>query len=59
MTCFQAFVNISTSIDLFVPTGMPLPFVSYGGSSLLSYAIIFGTVANFTRHEKSSFNQSS
>jgi len=59
MTCFQAFVNISTSIDLFVPTGMPLPFVSYGGSSLLSYAIIFGTVANFTRYEKSSFNQSS
>jgi len=56
MTCFQAFVNISTSIDLFVPTGMPLPFVSSGGSSLLSYAIIFATVSNFTKDEKSSFN---
>lgn len=59
MTCFQAFVNISTSIDLMVPTGMPLPFISYGGSSLLSYALIFGTVVNFTKYEKSSFNQSS
>jgi len=56
MTCFQAFINISTSIGLFIPTGMPLPFVSDGGSSLLSYAIIFGTVVNFTKYEKSPLN---
>ncbi len=56
MTCFQAFINISTSIGLFIPTGMPLPFVSDGGSSLLSYAVIFGTVVNFTKHEKSTLN---
>ena len=59
MTCFQAFVNISTSMNLIPPTGMPLPFISYGGSSLLSYAIIFGTVANFTRYEKSTSYKSS
>ncbi|MDG2007609.1 MAG: hypothetical protein P8J53_04430 [Alphaproteobacteria bacterium] len=35
---------------------MPLPFVSSGGSSLLSYAIIFATVSNFTKDEKSTFN---
>jgi cell division protein FtsW (lipid II flippase) len=32
---------------------MTLPFISYGGSSMLSYAIIFGTVINFTKNEKS------
>tara|TARA_X000000368_G_C23053122_1_gene722458 strand:+ start:3410 stop:4240 length:831 start_codon:yes stop_codon:yes gene_type:complete len=58
MTVFQAFINISTAIDLIPPTGMPLPFVSSGGSSLLSYAIIFGTVANFTKNEKSSISSS-
>ena len=58
LTCLQAFVNIGSSIKLIPPTGMTLPFVSYGGSSMLSYAIIFGTVINFSKNEESTTNNS-
>jgi cell division protein FtsW len=56
--CIQAFVNIGSSIDLIPPTGMTLPFISYGGSSMLSYAIIFGTLINFAQNEKNSSSNS-
>ena len=58
MMCLQAFVNIGSSINLIPPTGMTLPFISYGGSSMLSYAIIFGTVINFSKNEESTTNNS-
>ena len=58
LTCLQAFVNIGSSIKLIPPTGMTLPFISYGGSSMLSYAIIFGTVINFSKNEESTTNNS-
>ena len=58
LTCLQAFVNIGSSIKLIPPTGMTLPFISYGGSSMLSYAIIFGTVINFSKNEESAANNS-
>ena len=57
--CIQAFVNIGSSIDLIPPTGMTLPFISYGGSSMLSYAIIFGTLINFVKNEKNSLSNTS
>jgi cell division protein FtsW len=56
--CLQAFVNIGSSIDLIPPTGMTLPFISYGGSSMLSYALIFGTVICFSKNEENSVNNS-
>ncbi len=56
LMCMQAFVNIGSSIKLIPPTGMTLPFISYGGSSMLSYAIIFGTVINFSKNEESTPN---
>ena len=56
LMCLQAFVNIGSSIKLIPPTGMTLPFISYGGSSMLSYAIIFGTVINFSKNEESTAN---
>ncbi len=56
LICLQAFVNIGSSIKLIPPTGMTLPFISYGGSSMLSYAIIFGTVINFSKNEESTTN---
>ncbi len=56
LMCLQAFVNIGSSINLIPPTGMTLPFISYGGSSMLSYAIIFGTVINFSKNEESTTN---
>ncbi len=58
LLCLQAFVNIGSSIKLIPPTGMNLPFISYGGSSMLSYAIIFGTVINFSKNEESITNNS-
>tara|TARA_Y100000287_G_scaffold167720_1_gene151366 strand:- start:535 stop:1638 length:1104 start_codon:yes stop_codon:yes gene_type:complete len=57
--CIQAFINIGSSINLIPPTGMTLPFVSYGGSSMLSYALIFGTVINFLKNEESPSNNTS
>ena len=57
--CIQAFINIGSSIDLIPPTGMTLPFISYGGSSMLSYAIIFGTLINFSKNEKNSLSNTS
>ena len=58
LMCLQAFINIGSSIKLIPPTGMTLPFVSYGGSSMLSYAIIFGTVISFSKNEESTTNNS-
>jgi len=57
--CIQAFINIGSSINLIPPTGMTLPFISYGGSSMLSYALIFGTVINFLKNEEGPSNNTS
>jgi len=39
-------VNIGMNIGLFPVTGLPLPFVSYGGSSLLVSMFLLGIVFN-------------
>jgi rod shape determining protein RodA len=39
---FQVFVNIGMTVGLVPITGIPLPFVSYGGSSLVSSAVAVG-----------------
>ena len=46
MISFQVFQNIGMTIGLLPITGLPLPFVSYGGSSLVSYMICIGLVLN-------------
>ena len=43
----QAFVNIGMHLGLLPITGITLPFISYGGSSLLSLFIITGLIVNF------------
>jgi len=40
----QAFFNIGVSIGLLPTTGLPLPFISYGGSSYLSFSIMIGII---------------
>jgi rod shape determining protein RodA len=44
---FHMFVNIGMTIGIFPVTGLPLPFVSYGGSSLLANMGIVGILLNF------------
>ena len=45
----QAIINMASAIDLIPTKGMTLPFISYGGSSLLALAIGMGMVLALTR----------
>lgn len=45
----QASINMMVSVKLVPPKGMTLPFISYGGSSLLSLAITMGFILALTR----------
>ena len=45
---FQTFIHIGVNANLLPSTGMTLPFLSYGGSSLLSTGIIAGIILNYT-----------
>ena len=45
----QAFIHIGVNIRLFPTTGMTLPFLSYGGSSIIGTSIIVGLIINFTK----------
>ena len=47
----QTFIHIGVNIRLFPTTGMTLPFLSYGGSSLISSSIMAGIILNFTRKD--------
>ena len=46
---FQALIHIGVNIRLFPTTGMTLPFLSYGGSSILGTAILSGIILNLTK----------
>jgi rod shape determining protein RodA len=46
MFAFQLFVNIGMTIGIMPITGIPLPFVSYGGTSLITSFIGVGLVMN-------------
>ena len=46
MLAFQFFTNIAVATGIFPNTGLPLPFISYGVSSLLSIYIWIGIVLN-------------
>ena len=47
----QTFIHIGVNTRLFPTTGMTLPFLSYGGSSLIGSSIIAGIILNFTRKD--------
>ncbi len=44
MTLWQMFQNIAMTLGLTPITGLPLPFISYGGSGTLTYFLMFGLV---------------
>ena len=48
MLLFQQVQNIGMTVGLLPITGITLPFISYGGSSLLSYMIIVGIILNIS-----------
>ncbi len=45
---FQTFIHVGVNANILPTTGMTLPFLSYGGSSLLSSGIIAGIILNYT-----------
>ena len=47
----QAMIHIGVNIRLFPTTGMTLPFISYGGSSIISISILSGIILNLTKTE--------
>ena len=47
----QTFIHIGVNTRLLPTTGMTLPFLSYGGSSLIGSSIIAGIILNFTRKD--------
>ena len=48
MLLFQQIQNIGMTVGLLPITGITLPFISYGGSSLLSYMLITGILLNIS-----------
>ena len=46
---FQTFIHIGVNTSLLPTTGMTLPFLSYGGSSLIGSAVLAGIILNFTK----------
>ena len=53
MVLFQAFVNIGMNIGLLPVTGIPLPFISFGGSSLLTLFASLGILQSVLVHSQS------
>ena len=45
----QAVINIGVNVDLLPTKGMTLPFISYGGSSMIALALAMGMVLSLTR----------
>jgi cell division protein FtsW len=52
MLALQSFVNIGAISGLIPLTGMPLPFVSYGGTALVAYMTIIGIVTNISKYAR-------
>ena len=56
MIFYQQIQNISMTIGLLPITGITLPFISYGGSSLLSYMFILGLMLRISKDQKKFLN---
>ncbi|HTX49650.1 MAG TPA: putative peptidoglycan glycosyltransferase FtsW [Caulobacteraceae bacterium] len=54
----QAFINVAVNLDLIPTKGMTLPFISYGGSSMLAMALTMGMALALTRRRPGAYLQS-
>jgi len=52
MVFYQSFFNIGMNMNLLPVTGLPLPFVSYGGSALVTYMFAIGLVESVALRQK-------
>lgn len=59
MVVFQAFLNIACVVGLMPTTGKPLPFISSGGSSLISSLVLVGFIlsVSFDSHNEGQYRQ--
>ncbi|MDO8407810.1 MAG: FtsW/RodA/SpoVE family cell cycle protein [bacterium] len=48
---FQAFINIGAMLGIIPLTGLPLPFVSHGGTALVAVLLMCGLILNVARNE--------
>ena len=48
----QALINLGVNVDILPSKGMTLPFISYGGSSLLAISITMGMVLSLLRRSR-------
>jgi len=49
--CLQGFTNIGSMIGILPLTGIPLPFISYGGSALITELVGIGILLNISKHK--------
>ena len=57
MIFYHFMQNIGMTFGLMPITGITLPFISYGGSSLLSYMVMMGIVFNISKENKKYTNE--
>jgi len=50
MVCVQAFINMSVVLGILPTKGIPLPFLSYGGSSIVVMLVAVGILLNVSQH---------
>ncbi len=48
----QVCINLMSTLHIFAPKGMTLPFISYGGSSFVAFCLLFGMVLAVVREDK-------
>lgn len=48
----QVLINMSVALNLLPTTGMTLPFISYGGSSIMSLSVLLGSILCLTKKDK-------
>lgn len=57
MITLYGFVNAAVATGLFPVTGLPMPFISYGGTSMLFAGLMIGLLMNVSKHNRAQSKQ--